>query len=144
VLEYGINVHPKTCRIAKTGNGAPAFNTFWIMGEEDGRRKQMTSDDRQRMGPIVLANETNKVVFKMNAFKEVPLKKKEITIEAKMVDGQCRVKGYVTLNDGREMNLDKIWAKLSYFFGVPTGVNYLQVYGQDRSSGQKFNFKLED
>ncbi|MEK6626716.1 MAG: hypothetical protein AABY86_17240, partial [Bdellovibrionota bacterium] len=100
VLRYGINVNIPSCTIAKKENGAPQFNSYWIMGEERGQKKNMTSTDLKRVGPIVLSQDEHNVTFKMKAFKDVPIRKKEITVEAKIVDGIRKVTGSIELDNG--------------------------------------------
>ena len=135
VLHYGINVNIPSCTIAKKENGAPQFNSYWIMGEERGQKKNMTRDDLKKLGPVVLSQDDHNVTFKMKAFKDVPIRKKEITIEAKIVDGICKVTGNIELDDGHKIDLSKIFAKISTFAGIPTGVDYLDVHGLDRTTG---------
>jgi hypothetical protein len=144
VLHYGVNVNTPSCTIVKTTNGAPSFNNYWIMGEEDNRKKLMTKDDLKRVGPIVLSHSDHEVRFKMKSFNDLKLNKKEVTIEANVVNGECKVTASIELNDGRKMNVSRIFANMSYFLGVPTGVDSLVIDGTDRSNGSRINLKMDN
>ncbi len=135
VLHYGMKVNLPSCTIAKKENGAPGFSNYWIMGEEDGRVKNMTSDDLKRLGPIVLNQDEHQVTFKMPAFQTVPIRKKEVRIEANIVNGACKVTGSIETDNGHRVDITKIFAAMSSFIGIPTGVNSLDVEGTDRTTG---------
>jgi len=142
VLHYGIKVNTPSCTISYKSNGAPNFSTYWRMGEERNQIKNMTNDDLKKVGPIVLSHNEHTVRFKMNALKEINIRKKEITIEAEIVDGTCRVKGYIELDDGRKVNLNRIFANISSFIGIPTGVSALTVDGNDRATGERVSVRF--
>lgn len=143
ILSYGIKVNTPSCTIAHKTTGAPDFSNYWIMGEERGQAQKMTKSDLKKLGPIVLSHDEHTVNFKMNAFADVPIKKKEITVEAKIVDGKCKVTGSVQLDNGHRVDLSKIFAKISTFAGIPTGVDYLDVEGLDRTTGARINVRFD-
>ncbi|HAZ11977.1 MAG: hypothetical protein A2X86_07000 [Bdellovibrionales bacterium GWA2_49_15] len=143
VLHYGMKLNIPSCTIAKKENGAPSFSNYWLMGEERGQTKNMSSDDLKRLGPIVLSQDEHNVTFKMPAFKNVPIRKKEVTVEAKIVDGICKTTSSIELDNGHRVDLTKIYAKMSYFVGIPTGVNYLDVHGIDRTTGEAIKVRFD-
>lgn len=142
ILHYGVQVNKPSCTIAKGTNGAPLFENYWIMGEAKGGKQLMTSRDKKNLGVIVLESDEHKVKFKMNAMNEFKLKKKVITVEAKIVDGKCKTFAFVELDDGRNMNLDKLYAKISTVLGIPSGVDSVTVYGSDQNSGANIQLKF--
>ncbi len=74
----------------------------------------------------------------MKAISLLKINKKEITVESEKKTSGCEVTSYITLNDGRKINLDKFYADVSIF---PPGVDSLTVYGKDRTSGAAFKQK---
>ena len=142
ILHYGIKINTTSCTIATKENGAPNFSNYWSMGEEDGHSENMTSDDLERLGPVILVHDDQHVTFKMNAMDQVNINKKEITIQAQIVAGECRVSASAELNDGRKIIIEKFYAEISSFLGIPTGINSLRVDGHDPQSGAVISQQL--
>jgi hypothetical protein len=143
ILHYGIDVNVDSCTFATRPNGAPRFNTYWIMGEERGQRKTPTRKDLERLGPSVLEHTPDSIRFTMRALSEINIRKREIELRAEMVNGNCRVRGYVDLDDGREISLNRIFAEISTVIGIPTGVSSLTVDGRDSNSNQPVSLTFD-
>lgn len=144
VYHYGININVPSCTIALRQNGAPSFNSYWILGEEDGQRQNPTKSDLKNLGPTVLSHNPNSVRFRMKALNEINIQKREIEIRTEIVNGNCRVRGYVDLDNGQEISLNRIFANISRFLGVPTGVSSLRVEGRDSQTGQQVTLTFDD
>lgn len=144
VLHYGININVPSCTIAHRQNGAPSFNTYWILGEKKGQRQNPTKSDLDKLGPRIVSHDDHSVRFSMKALNEIDINNKQIEVRAEIVNGECQVRGYVDLNDGREISLTRIFANISTVIGIPTGVSSIRVEGRNSSNNQPVSLTFDN
>ncbi len=113
-----------------------SITAFWILGEKQGQRQELTREEIPKFQPKIIHNNGQELEFTIGSFNEVQNEIADHPIAVKLVN--CEPKAYLRYN-GEDIELNEIYAKISI---IKMGVKYLLIKGK-KINGSKFSYKVD-
>lgn len=127
-LVYDLNYDSASCEV----NAADPFDAYYRDNATGQRLEKFSTESMRYFGPAALAARKSEIELRFKALEEIQQKlgiRAQILIRLEMADGKCTPSAEITYSNKR-FTLEKINISMTKAFGIPNGVEWVQVKGR--------------